>query len=744
MRKKLHALLIISFLLMIHVSGVIADTPTNPATSSVYNVTLFARLDESVPAYEGMILSPTPQFSGQKISNAQTENVFTLYPILGDRLNIHGTVLFRVWLKSDSATFGKAIFALYELSVNGNLREITRTDGYVGVSSRISDFNFAIASVNATFEPSSAVQFRFTYIPVDSNAKVELLWNDVKTPTQVVVPCVNHVSADPVIVDRDGKSVSAYNANQTGGKTGVWIRLATVDPFGLYDFKSVTVSVTNSTGAAIIDNNAMFLESSGASFYSGTFVFNASFPVGSYSTILTILDQSGNAYHFSRTFSISYFYILQFQVTDGDGRPMSEANYTISSNSVIYAAGRTDSSGWATEQLPSSEVVGPYDIVVFWKTARLDVASAMNLIRPMTVHLTSSVYRVMVRCVVYGIPLSGILVYLSRDSKIVANATTGLDGLATFYQIPSGEYVVTINYMSYQHQTGILVQESYETLIALEIPYLGRIPYVAVLVAAIAALGIFVRSRRKLHSATVSILDNLVEDGLPQSATIMILGPSASGKTVLIENLLHASLSKGKPCVFIATVQFPSTIRKEMSDLGLEVGEHEKNGRLAFVDCYSAAAGKVSNEKYAVPSITDLTRLGTELSTCLESYGSGTEVFLDSLAPWVATIKPEFIVSFLHATGAKVKAEQGKFYFTVGTSIDRELLTKIDEASDGIIELKMMETEREPKRRLTIRKMRGRKHSTWWLDFSIHEGKGIVFHIPGAALRKGRRHFLNT
>ncbi len=745
MREKLHALLIISFLLMVHVSGVLADSQIDPVPSSVYNVTLFARLDESVPAYNGMILSPTPQFTGQQISDAKTENVFTLYPILGNRLSIFGTVLFRVWLKSDSVTFGKAVFSLYELSANGNLREITRTEGYVGVGSidpkfRISDFSFGITSVNGTLEPSSALQFRFTYTPVDSEAKVQLLWNDVNTPTQVVVPCVDHISTDFSVVDQYGNSVSAFNANQTGEKTGVWIRLAAVNPFGLYDFKSVTVGVTNSTGAAIIDNKAMFLQSSESSFYSGTYVFNTSFPVGTYSAVVTILDQSGNAYHVSRTFLISYFYVLQFRLADEEKAPLLEANYTISSNSIVYAAGRTNASGWATEQLPSSEVVGAYDIVILWKDTRLDVASAMNLIRPTTLHLTPSVYRVKVRCVVYGVPLSGISVHLSSDSNIVADATTGIDGSATFYQIPSGEYVITVNYLSYQHQTRILVEESYETLIALEIPYLGRIPYLAMLVAAIVAIGVFFKRRRKLHTANVSVLDSLVEGGLPPSATIMILGASASGKTILAETLMHASLSRGKPCVFVATMQFPSEIRKEMSGLGLEVGEYEKNRRAAFVDCYSAAAGKVSDESYSVPSITDLTRLGTELSKCLESFGSGTELFLDSLAPWVAALKPEFIVSFLHATGAKVKAEQGRFYFTVGTSIDKELLTKIDEASDGVIELRIMETEREPRRRLRIRKVRGRKHSTRWLDFSIAEGKGIVFHVRGAVLRNPRKH----
>jgi KaiC/GvpD/RAD55 family RecA-like ATPase len=217
---------------------------------------------------------------------------------------------------------------------------------------------------------------------------------------------------------------------------------------------------------------------------------------------------------------------------------------------------------------------------------------------------------------------------------------------------------------------------------------------------------------------------------------MMILGPSASGKTVLLESLMYASLKKNRSCVFVATMQFPSEIRKEMMGLAFDINQPEKSGKLAFIDCYSAAAGKPSEEKYSVPSTTDLTRLGTELSTCLESLGLGTDVFLDSIAPWVSTLKPEYIVSFLHATGAKVKAGNGRFYFTVGTGVEKDVMTKIEEESDGILELAISQTDKETRRKLAIRKIRGRKHVSGWISFSIVDGKGIVLLVRGKLIKK--------
>jgi KaiC/GvpD/RAD55 family RecA-like ATPase len=740
MREKLPVVLLTLFLLAATVNGVVENLPPSSALPTVNNITLFARLDESVPAYGGMILSPSPNWSGQQMSDAYGENVFTLYPILGQQLKILGTVLFRVWLRSDSPTFGKVTFSLSELSVNGNLKEVTRTEGYVGVNTRSSDFNFAIASVNVTIEPSSALQFRFTYTSTDPRVKVYLLWNDPQTPTQVVIPCLDHISLDLGILDKSGRPVSAYNANQTGGRAGVWVKLGTVDPFGLRDLKAILISVSDSMGNRIVQSQPMSLNSSGASFYSGVYIFNASFGIGMYSVVISVMDMSSNAYYLSKTFSVSYFYAFQFIIVDEEDHPLSGANYTISNDSNIYAMGSTNASGWTVQQLPSSNIAGEYDVSALWKNAQLTILSGLNLSRPMTLHLKASVFKVTARCILYGVPLSGAAVYLLSNSSVIADTVTGLDGSATFNQIPAGDYVVRVRYMAYQYETEISVEKSSEILVTLEVPYLGRIPYIAMSAAVFAIILVFIRRRQKVHPATISILDNLVEGGLPQSATIMILGPSASGKTVLLENLMYTSLNNERPCVFIATMQFPSEIRKEMKALGFDTSEYEKKEKLAFIDCYSAAAGKTSVEKYSVSSITDLTRLGTELSTCLESLGKETEVFLDSVAPWVAALKPEFIISFVHGTGAKVKAGDGRFYFTVGTSVEKEFLTKIEEASDGVIELKILESEKEPRRKLGIRKIRGRKHSTRWLNFLIVEGKGIVFQIRGKSMESRRKN----
>jgi KaiC/GvpD/RAD55 family RecA-like ATPase len=92
-------------------------------------------------------------------------------------------------------------------------------------------------------------------------------------------------------------------------------------------------------------------------------------------------------------------------------------------------------------------------------------------------------------------------------------------------------------------------------------------------------------------------------------------------------------------------------------------------------------------------------------------------------------LKTDYILSFTHAAIAKVKGYNGRFYFTVGTSVEKEILMKLEETSDCVIEMQVYEEGGVQKRRLRVKKVRGRKHIERWIPFSIEPGRGIVFHV---------------
>ncbi len=120
--------------------------------------------------------------------------------------------------------------------------------------------------------------------------------------------------------------------------------------------------------------------------------------------------------------------------------------------------------------------------------------------------------------------------------------------------------------------------------------------------------------------------------------------------------------------------------------------------------------------------------MGIKISSCLNELGKGTDVFFDSLNPLFPILKQDFILNFIHSISAKVKGNRGRFFFTVGTGIEPEVLSKLESTSDCVMEIQLYEKDGDYQRRLRIKKM-GKKHIENWVDFTIEDKRGIVFRL---------------
>ena len=236
------------------------------------------------------------------------------------------------------------------------------------------------------------------------------------------------------------------------------------------------------------------------------------------------------------------------------------------------------------------------------------------------------------------------------------------------------------------------------------------------------------KARKKIYKTPFNYFNTLVKGGIPKSNAIMIYGAPGSGKTILLEHFVYDSLKKRRPCVFITNLDFPSRVRDRMKELGLKVKNSFLSKNLKFIDCYSETAGQKSTEEYSISSLGDLTTLGVKLSSCLNELGKNTDVFMDSLNPLFTLLKSDDILNFIHSTSAKVKGINGRFFFTVSTGIEEEIRSKLESTSDGVIELQIYESEEKYNRRFRIKKLR-KEHFDEWIDFSIEDKKGIIFHL---------------
>jgi KaiC/GvpD/RAD55 family RecA-like ATPase len=103
-------------------------------------------------------------------------------------------------------------------------------------------------------------------------------------------------------------------------------------------------------------------------------------------------------------------------------------------------------------------------------------------------------------------------------------------------------------------------------------------------------------------------------------------------------------------------------------------------------------------------------------------------VFLNSSTSLFASMDASRVISFLQDRGAKIKAQDGIFIFTLGKgTVAPSYVSRLEEAVDGILELDIHEEQGKVIRRMRVKKLRGQAHLDKWVDFEIDSNSGIVF-----------------
>lgn len=256
-----------------------------------------------------------------------------------------------------------------------------------------------------------------------------------------------------------------------------------------------------------------------------------------------------------------------------------------------------------------------------------------------------------------------------------------------------------------------------------------------ILTSSLLALNLFRKRKKGFREYDFEYFYKMAGGDILSSSSVMISGLPGSGKTVMLTHFLIKSLRSGKPCIFIANLDFPSNLREYLKGFEPDLEKYEKSSKLIFIDGYSASGGKESSEKHQISSMGDLTGLGVQLSSCLEELGQDTDVFLDSITPLFTMLRDEYIANFIHSVGAKTKGVNGRFFYTTGSAVGRKGLNAIEAVCDSVIELSSTDEAGEYQRKIRIKKMR-RKHFERWTDFRVDGDKGIMFRTRNSRKSK--------
>jgi circadian clock protein KaiC len=202
-------------------------------------------------------------------------------------------------------------------------------------------------------------------------------------------------------------------------------------------------------------------------------------------------------------------------------------------------------------------------------------------------------------------------------------------------------------------------------------------------------------------------LDEMLGGGLPQGYSLLIAGPSGSGKSILAGAFLHEGARRGETGVIAAFEQRPNKSR------GPITAELIESGRIGVID---TGAMNMSVDEIAMLLIKEINRL------------KATRVVIDSLSGFELALAPTFREDFRESLARMVSA-----LATTGATVlmTSELEDRYDDLrfspygtaflTDAIIVQRYIEIDSQLKRVMAVVKVRASNHSNDLRLFSIND-----------------------
>jgi KaiC/GvpD/RAD55 family RecA-like ATPase len=226
-------------------------------------------------------------------------------------------------------------------------------------------------------------------------------------------------------------------------------------------------------------------------------------------------------------------------------------------------------------------------------------------------------------------------------------------------------------------------------------------------------------------------LDGLIEGGFPSNSSILVSGPSGTGKTIFcIQYLLHGA-QKGEKGLYVALEERPNDVRREMTRFDWDLAKHEEDGLLFLLDVANPRARLPSREKYSIQTQFTIETFANKLYELI-SQNDVKRVVVDSL-PALTFHFGDFgeVRNAIHEIN-NLLLELGTTVLLVSETTDIVQGVSrfgVEEfVASGVIVLNYAESGSKMTKNLMVLKMRGTKHAVNRYPYQISE-KGIDLQI---------------
>lgn len=238
---------------------------------------------------------------------------------------------------------------------------------------------------------------------------------------------------------------------------------------------------------------------------------------------------------------------------------------------------------------------------------------------------------------------------------------------------------------------------------------------------------------QKRLSVGIPALDRLLGGGIPEGDSVLVAGPSGTGKSVLAIQFIAEGVRQGEPGIVAVFEERPKEYTGRAGGFGLDLETPQQEGKLDVL--------------YLRPLDLSVDETLHEMLDAVERIGA-KRVVIDSLAGFEMALAPAFRQDFRESLYRMIGALTGIGVTVLSTVELPESFTDlvfsphaISFLTDDIIRLRYVEIEGRLRKVLTIVKMRGGDHSKDIREYEItHEGmvigdrlehyRGLITGVP--------------
>ena len=212
----------------------------------------------------------------------------------------------------------------------------------------------------------------------------------------------------------------------------------------------------------------------------------------------------------------------------------------------------------------------------------------------------------------------------------------------------------------------------------------------------------------------------LIEEEIPRGI-YLLTGPSGAGKTVFCKTFMARGLSNQESGIYLSTDEDCGEIQSSIRNL-IEP-QNRMKGDLRLIDAYSwRVRGVVNSGPFVTVDPANLTGVAIACQKVCQDTSNPRFVF-DSITNLAIQSNPDTTLRFLQLVTAKMRSMDALAFFTlIPTSHDSMFVSTVKTMFDGIFEMRLDDIGLEITRMFRIFSIKGVKHQTRWVLFTINDG----------------------